>query len=231
MKKPALFAATFAAALLLGPVAAHAHCDAMDGPVLVTARKALETGKLNPVLAWVPAADEKEIEAVFKHTLAVRKLGPEARALADRFFFETLVRVHRAGEGAPFTGIKPAGQDPGPAVRAADKAIETGSLAEVDKLLTETVRKRVAASFHAVKSKKTPGEDVAAGREWVAAYVPFVHLVEGIYSAAQAGAGHEHHTKVEAAAPATCGHTRAAGHDAHQKAPHGPAAKHPPHAH
>ena len=28
-----------------------------------------------------------------------RKLGGEARALADHHFFETLVRLHRAGEG------------------------------------------------------------------------------------------------------------------------------------
>ena len=72
----------------------------------------------------------------FAKTLAVRKLNPEARELADLYFFETLVRIHRAGEGAPYTGLKPAGRDLGPAIPAADKAIETGALEPLLKLIT-----------------------------------------------------------------------------------------------
>ena len=33
---------------------ARAHCDTLDGPVVVAARAALDSGKLNLVLAWVP---------------------------------------------------------------------------------------------------------------------------------------------------------------------------------
>ena len=110
--------------LLAGlPATARAHCDTLDGPVVKTAHTALETGKLNPVLAWVRPGDEAEVKAAFARARAVRKLGPEARELADTFFFETVVRVHRAGEGAPYTGLKAAGQDLGPAVPVADRAI------------------------------------------------------------------------------------------------------------
>ena len=42
------------------------------------------------------------------------------KELSDQFFIKTLVRVHRAGEGAPYTGIRPAGTDLGPAIPAAD---------------------------------------------------------------------------------------------------------------
>ncbi|MGH8640573.1 MAG: DUF6448 family protein, partial [Burkholderiales bacterium] len=89
------------------------HCDTLDGPVVTLARKALETGNVNHVLPWVRPEDEPEIRRAFDHALAVRKLGCEARDLADRHFFETLVRVHRAAEGAPYTGLKPAGMGPG----------------------------------------------------------------------------------------------------------------------
>ncbi len=52
------------------------------------------------LLKWVRKEDEKEIRTVFAASLAVRVKGKEARELAGRFLFETLVRVHRAGEGA-----------------------------------------------------------------------------------------------------------------------------------
>ena len=113
--------------LLVLPSVARAHCDTLDGPLVGTARRALETGKVNPVLAWVRPQDEAEIRAAFARATAVRRTGPDARSLADTWFLETVVRVHRTGEGAPYTGLKPAGQDLGPGIRAADASIDTGS--------------------------------------------------------------------------------------------------------
>jgi hypothetical protein len=104
----------------LALVWAFGHCDGLDGPVVTVARKALETGNVNLVLPWVRVEDEGEIRKAFDQARSVRKLGGEARKLADTHFFETLVRIHRAGEGAPFAGLKPAGRDLGPAVPAAD---------------------------------------------------------------------------------------------------------------
>ncbi len=118
---------TFGLALILSLcillVPAGAHCDTLDGPVVVAAQKALDTGDVNPVLIWVQEKDEAQIREAFNKTLSVRKLSPEANDLADMYFFEMLVRVHRAREGAPYTGLKPAGLDRG-AVGAADKALE-----------------------------------------------------------------------------------------------------------
>jgi len=171
------------------PSGARAHCDTLDGPVVQTARKALETGHLNPVLAWVRPQDEAEIKAAFARATAVRKSGAEARNLADTWFFETVVRVHRAAEGAPYTGLKPAGQDLGPAIAAADRSIDSGSPAALEKLLADAVKAGVHERFARLKAQKLPGEDVAAGRAWVQAYVPYVHYAEGVYEAAARGAG------------------------------------------
>jgi Family of unknown function (DUF6448) len=186
--------ALVAAAVLAVPPSTRGHCDTLDGPVVKTARAALETGKLAPVLAWVRAEDEAEIRAAFQKAVAARKLGPEAKTVADTWFFETVVRVHRAGEGAPFTGLKPAGLDLGPAVPAADKALKTGDLAPVEKLLVEELREGLHHRFELVRARKAPADDVAAGRAWVAAYVPFVHYVEGVYQSVKGehGEGGEH---------------------------------------
>jgi hypothetical protein len=168
--------------LALAPSKALAHCDGMDGPVVKAAQKALETGNVNLALIWVQQADEAEVRKAFAQTLAVRKLSAEAKALADRYFFETLVRIHRAGEGEPYTGLKPAGRDLGSAIPAADNALETRSVDPILKLLTDAVQKGIRAHYQEAAAKARFDKDnVAAGREYVKAYVEFLHYVEQIY--------------------------------------------------
>jgi hypothetical protein len=168
------------------------HCDGLDGPVVAVARRSLETGNVNLVLPWVRAEDEGEIRKVFDQARLVRKLSAEARELADTHFFETLVRIHRAGEGAPFGGLQPAGRDLGPAVPAADKALENGSIEQVEKLLTDAIRGGVQKHFDvALGRRKFDPNDVEAGRAYVEAYVPYIHYVERLWQAAQ-GTGHAH---------------------------------------
>src|SRR5688572_7912286 len=104
----------------LAPDSAFAHCDSLDGPVVKAAQKALDTQNVDLVLVWGRPEDESEIRIAFNKTLAVRTLGQMAKELADRYFYETVVRLHRAGEGAPYTGLKPAGRDLGQAIPAAD---------------------------------------------------------------------------------------------------------------
>ena len=206
MKKTILTSLTGLAILftlaLLGPNNLFAHCDGMDGPVITAAKKALETGDVNLVLIWVSKKDETEIKHAFQKTLAVRKLNLEAKELADMYFFETLVRIHRAGEGEPYTGIKPAGQDLGPAIPAADKAIADGKLEPLYKILTNKIHDGLHDRFKEVMKKKGfKKDDVAAGREFVEAYVPFVHYVEALYEAAAKGGGHGHSPEAEKGSP------------------------------
>jgi len=171
---------------LLSPSAALAHCDGLDGPVVKAARQALETGNVNLILIWVQKQDESEIREVFQKTLAVRKLSPEAKDLADWHFFETLVRLHRAGEGAPYTGLKPAGRDLGPAIPAADQAIASGSAESLSKLLTESVQAGILKRFgEVVERRDFDRDDIEKGRGYVKAYVEFVHYVERLHEAAE----------------------------------------------
>ena len=182
-----LFLLPLVSLIALAPRAGRAHCDTLDGPVVSAARIALEGGRIEPVLAWVQPGDEAEIRGAFARARAVRAKGKEAGDLAEQWFFETLVRVHRAGEGAPFTGLKPAGT-PDPAVAAADRAISGGDAKPLEKLLVGAVHEGLEAHLARLKKEKAPAGDVAAGRRWVAAYVPFVHWAEGVHAAA-AGAG------------------------------------------
>ena len=181
----------------LTPARALAHCDGLDGPVVKAAQRALDSRNPAFALIWVQAKDESEIRTAFERTLAVRALSPQAKELADRFFFETLVRVHRAGEGAPFTGLVPAGRNLGPAIPAADEAIEEGSVQSVVKLLTAAMQEHLREHFNEVVSAKAfMPDDVTAGRAYVKAYVEFIHYVERVYEASTAVAqGHFDETK------------------------------------
>lgn len=195
--------ATLSAALLLAAGPASAHCDGVDGPVIKAAQQALNTGNVNRVLIWVQPSDQAQVKDAFRQTLDVRQLSPTAKKLADYAFFETLVRVHRAGEGAPYTGIQPAGRDLGPAVVAGDKALETGAVKPLAEMLTQALHKSVGGQFKDVIAKKDfKVDDVAAGQEYVKAYVGYIHSVERIYKATEvlahsdaqegAAAAHQH---------------------------------------
>ncbi len=185
--------------LLLLPVGAWAHCDGLDGPVVKAAKSALETGNVNLALIWVQKNDEAAIRDAFQKTLNVRKLGAEAKTLADMYFYETLVRIHRKGEGAPYSGLKPAGRDLGPAIPAADRAIEMEDGTPLLKLLEEDVRYGVLEHFkEAIERKRFDKNDVEQGREYVKAYVEFIHYVERIHEAAKK-ASHGHFPEAEEA--------------------------------
>lgn len=179
-------------AVIASPVALWAHCDTLEGPVISTAREALAKGDVTPVLKWVKAADEAAIRAAFDKTAAVRKQSAEAAALVDTWFFETLVRIHRAGEGAPYTGLKSGGVEE-PGIAAADHAMASG---KVDEVLAETVHPLEAtlkAKFERVMALQPHAEhNVEAGREYVEAYVDYVHFAERLASLAAGAAPTEH---------------------------------------
>ncbi len=143
---------------------AFAHCDTLDGPVVVEAVAALKKADVTPVLKWVKKEHEDEIKTVFQKALAVRSKGPDAQDIADRYFFETLIRLHRAGEGAPFTGLKPAGAIE-PSVAAADKAIEAGSVDALAKKISQAAEEAVRERFaRLMEAKSHKDESVDAGR-------------------------------------------------------------------
>lgn len=167
------------AALVFATTAA-AHCDSMDGPVITDAQQALVEQDVTRVLKWVPASDEAEIRRVFDMALAVRDESDTARTVADGYFFETLVRIHRASEGAAFTGIKPLGTME-PEIAAADRALATGSLDGLADELAAAVRTQIRERFaHAHEKYQVAGQSVEQGRDYVEAYVQFTHFVEAV---------------------------------------------------
>jgi len=167
-----------------------AHCDTLGGPVVQAARLALEKGDVTPVLKWVKPEHEAEIRKAFQETLVVRAKGPEARELADRYFFETLVRIHRAGEGAPYTGLKSADAIE-PIIAMSDKALDSGSVDPLLKAVTEDVAKGLRERYERVlEAKKHMNESVEAGRRYVMAYVIYTHYVERLHADATTNPSH-----------------------------------------
>jgi hypothetical protein len=179
--------------LFLYSINANAHCDTLDGPVVESARHALATNDITPVLKWVSIDDEPLIRTTFQYTMEVRKLGGQAQKLADMYFFETLVRIHRAGEGAPYTGLKP-GAEVDPAIALADKALESGSVDKLVGVLTDATAKGIRERFRrALETRKHADESVTAGREFVEAYVIFTHYVEELHASVKGGTEHHVH--------------------------------------
>ena len=209
--KTSLFAIVASAALFLAvPRDAAAHCDALDGPVIQDARKAIEAKDVTPVLKWVQPKDEKAVRAAFQKLLTGKDKSREG---AENSFFATLVKIHRAGEGAPFTGIKPAGSIE-PAIAEADKALVSGSADALVKLVTDDVaagiRKRHEDAAAAYKHKD---ESVAKGREFVKAYVEYTHYVDRLHQDATGKGQHGDHA-------GHAGHDKGVKQSTHKKEKH-----------
>jgi len=186
-----LFVRLFLLSLLLTGYAL-AHCDTLDGPVATAARQALERADVRLVLHWVQPQDEAEVRRVFDETIAVRMLNAQGKQLADRYFLETVVRLHRAGEGAPYTGLKPAGEGVDPGVVLADKTVESGDITRLIEAFSRHMASDMRKRFDrmAAARKFAPG-DVEAGRQFVEAYVDFIHYAESVHKAI-ASQGHAH---------------------------------------
>lgn len=195
MKRAVRIVAMLSAVVLLVPGIARAHCDALDGPVVKAARAALAAGDVTPVLRWVPADREAEISAAFARTRAVRALGKPAQELADTWFFETLVRIHRAGEGAPYDGLKPAGQIE-PILAMGDSALDSGTSTEIVDHVMSGLRAELTERFRRAQAAKARANDnVEAGRRYVAAYVEYLHYLEALHNAGKLEHGREGSTE------------------------------------
>lgn len=181
-----------AAALILLAIPAQAHCDRADGPVVADGRAALASGNLDGALKWVGAAQEKELKEAFALSRAVRGGDAKHAELADRYFLETLVRLHREMEGESYSGIKPADKPLPPAIVHADKALDEGKLGDLGAHLGMAASKGVEKRFQeALEAKKHAGESVEAGRHFTAVYAEYVRYVEALDGAIQAQAhGH-----------------------------------------
>jgi len=177
------------------------HCDSLDGPVVTAARHALEAADVKLVLPFVPADGETEVIDAFRRATEVRShdQGP-AGELAARWFFENVVRIHRAGEGAPFTGLKPAGLDEGPVIPVAERAIESGSPDELADALTSVVREEVERRLAEVlELRAAAGNDVEPLRKYVEAMLDLQVWAHALDRAARGG-GHHTHTHGEESA-------------------------------
>lgn len=175
------------------------HCDSLDGPVVQAARRALDSGDVDAVLPYVPYEAEDEVRTVFDAVAAVRDEGADTRDVADRHFFETVVRLHRAGEGAGFNGLKPAGLDHGPVIPVAERALESGSAEELVRILTDRVAEEVRTRLgHVIELKRIaaePGSTIGDKRAYVSAMLGLQVWSNNLYRATAAAAhepGHAH---------------------------------------
>ena len=170
------------------------HCDSIDGPVVTAARNALDAASVELILPYVPEDGEAEVRRAFDAASAVRKQGPAARELADLHFYETVVRIHRAGEGAPFTGLKPAGLDVGPVIPVAERAIESGSADELVRLLCGAVETEATRRLERVieLGRRADG-DIAASRQHVEAMLGLQVWAHKVHQCVVAASHDAHH--------------------------------------
>ncbi len=181
----------FAASLLV-PVGLKAHCDRVNGPVAKSARKALETGQLKPVAIWIGDEQEAALRERFKSSLEAYRSGGPGKKVAKRYFMSEAIRLHRAAEGMPFTGLKQASELPVD-LKLAEKARETGDIQPVVELLSSELENKVKKWFKTSQQARRQWEQqqsVETGRKWADAYVKYIVYVHKLYQKIMAGPPH-----------------------------------------
>lgn len=179
--------------LIFSSLPASAHCDSFDGPTIKDARKALETNNLNLVLKWITPEQEKEIIPLFNKTYSLKAGDKEVYAIVEKHFFETLVRLHRETEGAPFTGLKPAGTTK-TIVKLSDQALESKNIDDFLVKLNTHIGKVLREKYEKVAAlEKVKNDSPEKGREYVKAYVDYTHTIEAIHDIAEQSGAHSAH--------------------------------------
>lgn len=184
------------AALLLGAVMfvlvapSYAHCDSYDGPVIQDAYKALKKEDVTYVMKWIAEDQETEIANLFSKTVALKNGDAEIYQIVEKHFLETLVRLHRETEGAPYTGLKPAGST-APIIQMADNSIEDKEVGTLLSNLSRHIQAVITEKYNKVAAlSKVKDNSVAEGRAYVVAYVDYTHTLEAIEAVIAHGGHH-----------------------------------------
>ncbi len=163
------------------PQQAFAHCDSYDGPVIKDAMAALQTKDVAPVLKWIAPQHEEEITGLFDKTLKYKNADEEIYELLEKHFLETLVRLHREGEGAPYTGLKPAGST-SKIIQMTDAALHEEKPEPLVSALKSHLEAVVREKYDKVERlRKEKDLSPGAGRKFVAAYVDYTHTIEALH--------------------------------------------------
>lgn len=171
------------------------HCDFLDGPVVTAAREALDARDVDLVLPFVPADAEDEVRQTFERVMPLRDLGATARGVGDQLFFETVVRLHRVGEGAPYDGLRPAGHTVGPVIPLAERAVAGGSTEQLANYLADALRWELATRLESIHHLAGPEDrSVPALRRYVDAVHSFEEYSHQLYEAIRSPVAHRRGT-------------------------------------
>jgi hypothetical protein len=191
--KISLFVGLIISFILALPITSVAHCDSYDGPVIIDAYKALETNNVSLVLKWISQEQEQEIISLFNKTYKLKSGDKQIYQIVEKYFLETLVRLHRETEGAPYTGLKPAGTTKQIVVMS-DNAINSKSVNDLVVKLNGHIEKVIREKFNLVSTlEKVKDQSPEKGREYVKAYVDYTHTLEAIHDILEHGGGHAEH--------------------------------------
>lgn len=181
MKTRIIFLVIFLSVILFSQNQTFAHCDTMDWPVILSAKKSLETKNPNYFLIWVQKKDEPIILEEFNKTLSLRQTNPENLESIDKNFFESLVKIHREWEWAEYTWLKPAGSITNPVVILWDKSFETKNSSELEEYFSKNITNQIKNRFQEVIEKQNYAlDDIEAWREYIAEYITFLHWAEWV---------------------------------------------------
>jgi hypothetical protein len=136
---------------------------------------------------------EQEIVYLFNKTNSLKSGDKEVYDIVKKHFFETLVRLHRETEGAPYTGLKPAGQTK-KIIQLSDQTIVDNNIDDLLIKLNKHIEKVIREKYKKVAVlSRTKNISIENGREYVSAYVDYTHTLEALHDILEHDSGNAEH--------------------------------------
>jgi len=159
------------------------YYNSENGPVIIAAKKALETGNPNYVLIWVPEESENTLKNLLEKTFCERSTRKNIQNRGIDWYFESVNRLHFTCRWPHCPGMTSDGSDMKMIVSMVERAFETGNCEEICGVLPIAHTAEVKLRFHNVMNKRNyTVDDIAAGRAYVSAFIAFIAYLHNLSS-------------------------------------------------
>ena len=152
-----------------------------NGPVRKAAEMALVTGDADYVLLWVLKESENTLKNLLEKTCCERNSQKYVQNNSPDWYFETVNRLFERSWKTDFSGRDSGGFDENPIVRMVQRAIESGEINELCRIVPQPERDDLMQRFIDLIHKRNYDlHNLAAGRAYVSAFLDFTGRVHNL---------------------------------------------------
>lgn len=155
--------------------------DSHNGPMMIAAKRALETGKAHHILIWIPEKSENTLKNLLEKVCCKRRIQADGHDRIVDWYFETISRFHSGYYGPHNLNISTKTPEEKSIIFLVESACESGNFEEITTVIRDTPTGEMRQRFDDVMKKRNYCEEnIAAGRVYVSVFTYFIAFVNNL---------------------------------------------------